>query len=326
MSDAVEYRELKRSDLASFQKVVVQGLGALEHAAGLEQLAITQFKSLEKRGTWILFSLLRSVGDRIGLVPFQIYVGANGSTVLGTATVIPFKNTGYVLGVATDSAARGRGIATNLLEMIERSAQKKGIPWLALDVEAENETAIRLYKKLGYTEAARFSWYTGSNSPPSDSNNEANEVPESEMKEVASWVANNQLPDIHKVFPATRNRFSHLEIIVRPSKSPTKTWKVTSSGEIVTVVRSSYLSLSKTGYIIPAAWNPNLPEESAISLISPVTAWLKSLGAAQIVVVISEPAGSWATALSSLDFKTAVSSILMIKSIYSSEKIRSSSS
>ncbi|KAA0955901.1 GNAT family N-acetyltransferase [Sporosarcina sp. ANT_H38] len=56
----------------------------------------------------------------------------------------------YIDTVCIDPAFRGQGIGTTLFEYAEEVAKQKNSAKLSLNVETEKESAIRLYKRLGY--------------------------------------------------------------------------------------------------------------------------------------------------------------------------------
>jgi len=306
----IEYHELRRADFPSFEKVMLQSVGALERATGLDQFGLAQLQQLHHRGIWTLFTFMRALGR----APIRIFVGVDRGQVLGTASVLLLPNAGYIVGVATDSPTRGRGIATHLLEQTRILAQRKDKSWLLLDVESENETAIRVYRRLGYEGRARFGWYVGST--PTMSTNPAGtamEVNRSEMSEVAAWVDHNRPPTIRDPMPTTSRRLSHFEIMLRMPRTPARTWKLSSSGQTTAVVRGSYLPTVRTGYVIPAAWNPALSGDSLLSLVTPAVSWIRSLGATRTVVVVSDPPGAWEPAMAALGLPRVVSSTLMVR-------------
>jgi ribosomal protein S18 acetylase RimI-like enzyme len=312
-SSSIEYRELRRTDLPSFEKVMLQGLGVWEQATGLGEASVVQFKSFRNRGVWALFVFMRAMGR----APIRIFVGVDRQQVLGTASILLFQNTGYIVGVVTDGAARGRGIATHLLERAHVFAQRRGKSWVVLDVDSENANAIRVYRRLGYEERARFRWYVGPTPAPGENSagTATMEVHWPEMTEVAAWVDRSRPSAIRDPMPATGRRLSHFETITRMPRSPVRTWRLTSSGQTAAVVRGSYLSLVQTGYVIPAAWDSALPGESLLSLVTPVLGWFRSLGARRTVVVIPDPPGTWEPVMASLGLQVAVSSILMARPI-----------
>ncbi len=306
----VEYRELGRADLPSFEKVMLQGLGQLERATGLDQLSVSQVGVLRGRLVWAIFSLAK----RVGLAPIRILVGVDKGQVLGTASVVFLPKAAYVLGVATDSEARGHGIATSLLERIHSDTQRKGKPWSALDVESDNDVAIRVYKRLGYEEKARYDWYVGTSQSPDEGHSKpATPVLRGRMKEAAKWVNENRDAPIREALPATDRRLSHLEVVTRMGGAPVETWSVGPSGRMEGVVRASYLPSIKSGYVVPSTWDPGIASDSMLSLIDTPIRWLRGMGASRVVVIVPDPAGPCEDILQGSGLRKAVSSTLMVR-------------
>ena len=52
--------------------------------------------------------------------------------------------------VWTDPAYRGRGLAAHLTARLAAAAHAEGVTLVHLQVEHDNETAIRLYRRLGF--------------------------------------------------------------------------------------------------------------------------------------------------------------------------------
>jgi len=52
--------------------------------------------------------------------------------------------------LVVDAAHRGRGIGTALLAEVERRARARGACRITLEVNAANEAAQRLYRRLGF--------------------------------------------------------------------------------------------------------------------------------------------------------------------------------
>jgi ribosomal protein S18 acetylase RimI-like enzyme len=68
-------------------------------------------------------------------------------------------STGYTEQVFVDSAYRGRGVATCLLEAACAFLRGHGVRHARLDVMAENRSALSLYEKLGYRAVAELIVY-----------------------------------------------------------------------------------------------------------------------------------------------------------------------
>jgi GNAT superfamily N-acetyltransferase len=308
--NAIEYRELRWVDFPSYMKLMLQAPGAFERATGLDQTFDAVFSYFHRRGLWTLLALMRAVGR----APVRIFVGVDQGQVLGSAGLIPLPKAGYIFAVVTDSANRGRGIATHILEQMHQAAQRQGRPWVALDVDPDNEIAVRLYRKLGYEERARSNWHVGP-TPASIAHSAgmATEVPRSEMKEVAAWVNLHQAPTLRDPFPANAKMLSPEENVSNLPNTQTKTWSLSSSRQTTAVVRAFYLSMIKSVFVIPAGWDAAITADSLLSLVAPVVDWARSLGATRTVVVVPEPPGAWESAMVYLGLPKSASTILMVR-------------
>lgn len=63
---------------------------------------------------------------------------------------------GYLEGIFTEEAVRGKGIAAALLVRCESWAKEKGCTEFASDCELLNEASIRFHKALDFSEANRI--------------------------------------------------------------------------------------------------------------------------------------------------------------------------
>jgi hypothetical protein len=79
-----EYRLLRRSDVPSYLKVVLLGIGNLERATGLDRSADSMVRLLSRRSTWVLLGFL----NLFGRSPVEVYVAADRQQVAGTGTLI----------------------------------------------------------------------------------------------------------------------------------------------------------------------------------------------------------------------------------------------
>ena len=307
---AIEYRDIRWADFPSYQKLMLQAPGAFERATGLDQTGEALFNYLHRRRLWTPLVIMRS----LGIAPFRLFVGVSGNQVLGSAGLTLLPKAGYVFAVVTDSTARNQGIASRILEEVHRATIRRSRPWVALDVDSDNEVAIRLYQKLGYRERVRFNWHVGptpaTEGPPSPA---VSEVPESKMREVAAWVNVHQLQALRDALPATARMLSHHESITQIPGSQTRTWRLSSSGQTAAVVRGFYLPMIKTVFMIPAAWDSAVSGESLLPLAAPLVEWARSLGAARTEAVVPEPPGVWGDVVRFLGLPKAVSTILMVR-------------
>ncbi|MGA7922828.1 MAG: GNAT family N-acetyltransferase [Thermoplasmata archaeon] len=309
---SIIYRELRRADLPSFEKVLLFGLGTLERATGLDVTTVEQVKVLHRRGIWILLRLLRAVRR----APIRVFVAIKEGRVVGTASLLALKKTGYILGVATDPAVRGRGIATRLLEQERIVAQHLGKAWLALDVESDNETAIRVYRRHGFAEIARFDWFVGTMPPvvlPPDP--ALSELDASHLAELARWADDHRPPTIRDPFPSGSRVLSHLELIISSPRTPTRTWNLSPRGALAGGVRAFFHPVTRTGFLLPLTFDSELSADSLLQLLSPGLSWFRSLDASKVVVVVPQAPAVWGPTLTDLGLSKVVSSTLMSRSI-----------
>ncbi len=307
----VQYRELRRADLPSFEHVIRQAFGRFEEVTGSGQTVSRELASLRKLPVWTLVRFLQA----IRIANMRILVGTEGQPVIGTAVLVSYAKTGYIGGVATDAAARGRGVATGLMEYARSLAGAQGRRWLALDVESENAAAIRLYRRIGYQDVARFNWFVGP--PPASgpaSGVVATEVPFKDRATV-DW-ANAALPEaIRGPLPARVSGLTHLEFIARPQKSQRKMWRLADGARIVGVVRGIYGPRVRLGFVFPIVADATVSPASLQALVGPVMEWHRTLGATKIVVAVPESAIDWEGAVAPLGLSLGVRTTLMVRPV-----------
>ena len=155
-SDSLIFRELRRADLPTFTTVMRLGIGKLERSTGLDQNAEAMVTVMSRWSIWFLLWLSRLIGR-----PFvRVYIAVDGPRVVGTGTVFMLSRAGYVGGMATEVEYPRCGIASRILDLLQAEAARRGRDWLVLDVESENDTAIRVYQRAGYRAVGRFAWFT----------------------------------------------------------------------------------------------------------------------------------------------------------------------
>lgn len=62
----------------------------------------------------------------------------------------------HILSVCTVPEARGRGLAYDTCLLLMQAARDDGVPFIFLEMYADNEAARRVYRRLGFTEVGRF--------------------------------------------------------------------------------------------------------------------------------------------------------------------------
>lgn len=305
------YRRLHRADLPSFTQVILLGIGKLERSTGLDQGVEPMVDTLRRPSIWMLLRFSELIGR-----PFvQFFVAALGPRVVGTGTLVMLPNAGYVAGMATDPEFRGRGIASHILTLQHAEAARRHREWLILDVESENETAIRVYRRAGYREAAKFTWYTRVGLPPPAKAPPAmtSVARKADLLGVLARLDDGRPPDYRVTVPAHPKMLSHNEILARGPRSGSRTWMARGSNGSPIVLRVYLVQKARIAVFLPMVGKPDPPPEEIAGVFGAATEWLGSRSPARSISIAPEPGGAVAAALTQLGFTGVVSSTAMIR-------------
>lgn len=101
--------------------------------------------------------LMREIEGRDGFLPeatwLAVYQSAPGSPVKPCGTIQAIRaprRRANIQNIGVTPAHRGRGVGAALIHAACAGLQQVGISRVALEVTAENESAVRLYQRLGF--------------------------------------------------------------------------------------------------------------------------------------------------------------------------------
>ncbi len=303
----IEVRELRRSEIDAWEPILRQAIGTFERSTWIDQSVDTQMVVIRRAGIWALLSFLRLMGR----APVRIVVAADHDRLVGTALVLFYPKSGYISGVATDTSARGRGVATKVLERTHALARARGRRWSVLDVEDDNETAIRLYRRLGYRDVAEVAWFTGPlpDVPPVPAPT-ATEVKAPDRALIA-WVDALRPAEVRAALPASPGYLSHLETIPAAPRRDRRTWVLAPDGRTSGVVRTIFKASIATGYVFPHV-APTADTATRLALLAPTLAAQKARGGQRVVVAVPTPADAWEAVLPPLGLARVVTTRTML--------------
>lgn len=92
----------------------------------------------------------------------QVFVASDGDHPLLGSAVLFFRagsTQARLYSLATRPDARGRGVATALVQAAANAARERGCHALRLEVRADNATAIRLYERWGFRRIGGYQHY-----------------------------------------------------------------------------------------------------------------------------------------------------------------------
>lgn len=101
------------------------------------------------------YRLMEEISQKDGFLPsatwLAAYVGGDQLEYCGTIQGIRSTSKyGAIQNVGITAAHRGRGLGTALIAAALTGFQQAGLPRAYLEVTAQNEGAVRLYKRLGF--------------------------------------------------------------------------------------------------------------------------------------------------------------------------------
>ena len=84
----------------------------------------------------------------------RIYVAEEDDEVAAFLSVEVYRGDGYIYldDLSVTEACRNRGVGTRLIRIAETYAREIGIPAIVFHVDRSNESAHRLYRRLGYSD------------------------------------------------------------------------------------------------------------------------------------------------------------------------------
>ncbi|MEM7472456.1 MAG: GNAT family N-acetyltransferase [Pseudomonadota bacterium] len=89
----------------------------------------------------------------------SFFVARQQGAALGCVALCDYKSYGEVKRLYVPEAGRGKGTARALMDVLERTARDMGHSAVKLETGEKLESAVILYKKLGYTVCGPFGDY-----------------------------------------------------------------------------------------------------------------------------------------------------------------------
>jgi len=98
--------------------------------------------------------------DSLARPHVHVFVARERGRALGCGAFVPGENgQAEMKRVFVDPAARGKGVARAIMEVLEREAAKLGVTLMQLETGIRQSEAIALYRKFGYVERGPFGVY-----------------------------------------------------------------------------------------------------------------------------------------------------------------------
>jgi GNAT superfamily N-acetyltransferase len=310
---AVRIRELRRSDRDSFFEVLLGSYGPFEAMLGLGTQGTAEFSGLFRPGIWFVLQFLRA----FGLAPIRMFVAVEGPTVVGTALVLPWPNSGYILGVGVRPSHRRRGWAGRMIGRAEELSAKHRRDWAVLDVEEENHAAVALYRARQYAPIQSAVWLRCATpealaaAPRAPASVQV--VAKGGRKAAAARCAELVPASLTAILPPNPTRLSHLESLGQFPGTVRETWSVGPPDRPVGYVSACWRGKGRPGILFLPALDPAASREEVVRLVQEGTAWLASRGGTVVLAAVPDSVGSAIPILESLGFSRQLSTWTMAR-------------
>jgi GNAT superfamily N-acetyltransferase len=124
----------------------IQGQAAEQAAAAIVEVLVDAFDVEGDRRAGVTAETITSLGR----AEFTHYLARSAGRPVGVARRVTFDGISYLSSIGTVAAARGRGFGRLVTAVASSDAIAEGSEWIHLGVFAENRSAIRLYRDLGF--------------------------------------------------------------------------------------------------------------------------------------------------------------------------------
>lgn len=303
-------RPMRRQDFTGYREVTRLAIGKFERSTGLDESSEVAIAELSRRSIWFLLGAARLFRRPI----VDVAVATRGAEVVGTATVLWLPRTAYVAGVATSPERRGQGIASRILAHHAEQARRFHRRWMALDVERDNASAIRVYQRSGYRDAARFVWFVRPDLPPKGPSppSAPERVDAAVGKDLAARLDAGRPNDYRDAFPAGPRVLIHNEYVVRSGRAEVETWKHELPDGSAAVMRACFVTGPRMAAYFPMSTAENAPPEAFLALVDAASEWFRPRGPARVIAVVPATLAGAGAALEQKGFSSAVSTVAML--------------
>lgn len=150
-------------------QMITEGIGAAYfiRKAKLEDMKkvmeINRKELPENYSADFFYEMLKNYGDFFFVAEVEGnivgYVMSRAETSFSFSSSPPFFLRGHVVSLAVSSEFRRMKIGSSLMQSVHEEFKKHGIREVYLEVRVDNDPAISLYKKLGYSIVKRIPYY-----------------------------------------------------------------------------------------------------------------------------------------------------------------------
>jgi GNAT superfamily N-acetyltransferase len=230
-----------------------------------------------------------------------------GGRVMGTTLLNFTPEAGYVSGVVVDTSVRRQGHAMAMIRACDDLSRKYHRSYVALDVLAQNDPAIRLYDRLGYQPLRDQAWMSREFSPdhPLPAPSGTTRIRPYVKSDAPVLVElDNALmpPEVRKVLPRHRGDFQVPGIARSVLQSEIMSWVAEVNGRPAGFLQSSVSHLMQAANLSSPLFGGDVPDAVARDLLLTALRWTESQKVPRVLTQVSEHQWARRPLLESLGF------------------------
>ena len=244
----------------------------------------------------------------IGRPIFRLFVLEVDGAIAASALETFSTPSAYVGSVVVAPQFRRRGLARQVLEACHALAARRGMRFVTLDVLDGNDSALTLYRTLGYRPVGHGAYYRLDALPEGPAASRVGNVREfrnSDAKpvaDIAKEFVSRQRQEIHPVEPG---EFRLPPAVVRALESTSEAWVVDRGNGPVAWVRASVSPATEAGHLTAPVIAASADPGDVQSLLRTSLEWLRVHGAARGIVEVGDDNERGIAALKSCGFSVA---------------------
>jgi ribosomal protein S18 acetylase RimI-like enzyme len=277
-------RTFRTADLPAYYDLMVGQFPQENAILGWRREAF--FRIVKRLDSWSI-RLLLGVMSLLGRPIYRFWIIEQDSQIAGSALETFGAKSAYVSSVVVDPRFRRRGFAKKLLEACHTSARKRGLRYVVLDVIDGNDTALALYRSLGYAPVGHGSLYQrtegGEPSAPSTSSRVRPFV-KSDRKAVAAIASVTVSEARQRIHPVNPDDYLDAPAVVRALDSTSEAWVVDSGMGATAWVRASCSPATEAAHLNAPVVASHADPADVDAMLATALGWTRSQGAARVVV------------------------------------------
>jgi GNAT superfamily N-acetyltransferase len=230
-----------------------------------------------------------------------------GGRVMGTTLLNFTPESAYISGVVVDTSIRRQGHAQAMLRACDDLCCKYHRSSVALDVLAQNDPAIRLYDRWGYTQLRDQVWLArnfGPDAPLPSPSGTTRIRPYAKRDGPVLAALDNALmpPEVRRILPRHGGDFQASGIQRSVLQSDMESWVAEVNGRPVGFLRSTVSHLMQAANLSSPLFGADVPESVARDLLLTALRWTEARKAPRVLTEVPEHQWGRRALLNSLGF------------------------